>query len=410
MNLASRKNYVLLSAFDFLYLFSWSATMSFFVIWTTQHLGISATKIGIIYSINALIALMMQPVFGYISDKLGLKKRLLWILVLLLLPVGPFFIYVYAPLLVNAFWIGALLGGLYLGVIFNSGCGVVDSYLDKVSRRYAFEYGRVRMWGSLGWAAATWLTGKYIDTNPDITFWMGSIAILLAGICFLFTKIDLTQEEVNETESLKVSNALQLLQNKQFWMLMIFMLFVNQIYDTYDQQFAQYFSMQFSTRAEGNHWFGILGSIQVVFETIFLAIVPWFVNRVGAKRALIIAGGIMTARILGSAIELGPVWIASMKMAHAIEKPLIVVSLFKFIAANFDNKLSSTVYLLMLFSASLATTIYSPLAGYLYDSVGFINTYIIFGSVAGTFTVFSSIMLKDNSICKPKNYTESTTA
>nr|WP_276085652.1 MFS transporter [Klebsiella quasipneumoniae] len=67
-----------------------------------------------------------------------------------------------------------------------------------------------------------------------------------------------------------------------------------------------------------------------------------------------------------------------MLRTHAIEKPLIVVSLFKFIAANFDNKLSSTVYLLMLFSASLATTIYSPLAGYLYDSVGFINAYIIF--------------------------------
>ncbi|MDE4778738.1 oligosaccharide MFS transporter [Klebsiella quasipneumoniae subsp. similipneumoniae] len=410
MNLTSRKNYVLLSAFDFLYLFSWSATMSFFVIWTTQHLGISATNIGIIYSINAMIALLMQPIFGYISDKLGLKKRLVWFLILLLLPVGPFFIYVYAPLLVNAFWVGAVLGGVYLGIIFNTGCGVIDSYLDKVSRRYEFEYGRVRMWGSLGWAFATWLTGKYIDSNPDIPFWMGSIAILLAGFCFLFTRIDLTKDEVNATESLKVVNALELLKNKQFWMLMIFMLFVNQIYDTYDQQFAQYFSMQFTTRAEGNHWFGVLGSIQVCFETVFLAIVPFFVNRIGAKKALILAGTIMTARILGSAIELGPIWIASMKMAHAIEKPLIVVSLFKFIAANFDNKLSSTVYLLMLFSASLATTIYSPLAGYLYDSVGFVNAYIIFGSIAGTFTFFSSIMLEDKDKKRVKPYSESTPA
>ncbi|EMT0927563.1 MFS transporter, partial [Klebsiella pneumoniae] len=238
----------------------------------------------------------------------------------------------------------------------------------------------------------------------------GSIAILLAGFCFLFTRIDLTKDEVNATESLKVVNALELLKNKQFWMLMIFMLFVNQIYDTYDQQFAQYFSMQFTTRAEGNHWFGVLGSIQVCFETVFLAIVPFFVNRIGAKKALILAGTIMTARILGSAIELGPIWIASMKMAHAIEKPLIVVSLFKFIAANFDNKLSSTVYLLMLFSASLATTIYSPLAGYLYDSVGFVNAYIIFGSIAGTFTIFSSIMLEDKDKKRVKPYSESTPA
>lgn len=134
-----KRNYLLLSLFDFLYLFAWSSTMAFFVIWTTQHLGISATKTGLLYSVNAFIALLMQPFFGFISDKFGLKKRLIWLLVALLLPVGPFFIYVYAPLLVHNFWFGALLGGIYLGIIFNSGCGVIDSYIDKISRRYQFE-------------------------------------------------------------------------------------------------------------------------------------------------------------------------------------------------------------------------------------------------------------------------------
>lgn len=110
-----KRNYLLLSLFDFLYLFARSSTMAFFVIWTTQHLGISATKTGLLYSVNAFIALLMQPFFGFISDKFGLKKRLIWLLVALLLPVGPFFIYVYAPLLVHSFWIGALLRGSIWG-------------------------------------------------------------------------------------------------------------------------------------------------------------------------------------------------------------------------------------------------------------------------------------------------------
>ncbi len=112
---SGKRNYLLLSLFDFLYLFAWSSTMAFFVIWTTQHLGISATKTGLLYSVNAFIALLMQPFFGFISDKFGLKKRLIWLLVALLLPVGPFFIYVYAPLLVHNFWFGALLGGSIWG-------------------------------------------------------------------------------------------------------------------------------------------------------------------------------------------------------------------------------------------------------------------------------------------------------
>ncbi|STW02708.1 sucrose permease [Klebsiella pneumoniae subsp. rhinoscleromatis] len=52
----------------------------------------------------------MQPFFGFISDKFGLKKRLIWLLVALFLPVGPFFIYVYAPLLVHNFWFWRLAG------------------------------------------------------------------------------------------------------------------------------------------------------------------------------------------------------------------------------------------------------------------------------------------------------------
>ncbi|MCS6056406.1 MFS transporter [Klebsiella variicola subsp. variicola] len=84
-----KRNYLLLSLFDFLYLFAWSSTMAFFVIWTTQHLGISATKTGLLYSVNAFIALLMQPFFGFISDKFGLKKRLIWLLVALLPAGGP---------------------------------------------------------------------------------------------------------------------------------------------------------------------------------------------------------------------------------------------------------------------------------------------------------------------------------
>lgn len=119
--------------------------------------------------------------------------------------MGPFFIYVYAPLLVHNFWFGALLGGIYLGIIFNSGCGVIDSYIDKISRRYQFEYGRVRMWGSLGWAAAAWIVGKYIDSNPNLAFWLASLAIVIAAICFMLTKIELTDADVARSESLKVS-------------------------------------------------------------------------------------------------------------------------------------------------------------------------------------------------------------
>jgi hypothetical protein len=51
------------------------------------------------------------------------------------------------------------------------------------------------MWGSLGWAAAAWIVGKYIDSNPNLAFWLASLAIVIAAICFMLTKIELTEAE-----------------------------------------------------------------------------------------------------------------------------------------------------------------------------------------------------------------------
>ncbi|WP_420873694.1 MFS transporter [Paenibacillus terrae] len=132
INLAKR-NYWSLSIFNFAYLFTWSAAMSFFVIWLGQSLGISETYTGFLYAANSIVALVMQPLFGYLSDKLGLRKHLLYILFTILLLVGPFFIYVYGPLLQTQFVIGAIVGALFIGLVFNAGNGVVDSYIDKVS-------------------------------------------------------------------------------------------------------------------------------------------------------------------------------------------------------------------------------------------------------------------------------------
>ncbi len=51
--MTSGKNYLLLSLFIPLPV-HWSSTMAFFVIWTTQHLGISATKTGAQHSVQRL--------------------------------------------------------------------------------------------------------------------------------------------------------------------------------------------------------------------------------------------------------------------------------------------------------------------------------------------------------------------
>ena len=391
------RNYFALSAVSFLHLFAWSAAMSFFAIWLGQHLGIGATKTGLLYSANALAALCMQPVLGFISDKIGLKKTLLFTILIILLLIGPFFIYIYGPLLVSNFYLGAILGGIYLGFIFNAGYGVIDSYINKVSIKYGFEYGRARMWGSFGWAAATYTTGIAMNINPNLAFVSASLAALIAIICLSMAKVEISDVEMKKANSVSLKDIKHLLQNKDFLFLLFFRIGGGCVYDVYDQQFGVYFVSQFESQAEGNRWFGDLGAIQTFFEAIFLFVTPVIAKKLGAKRTLILAGTIMSIRIIGSSLEWGPLWIAAVKCIHSFEKPLFLVGQFKYISKNFDLRLSASIYLGCLCTSSICASIFSPLFGSMYESIGFSQSYLYIGIVAGICTLISQkLLISDN--------------
>lgn len=158
----------------------------------------------------------MQPLYGFIQDKLGLKKTLLRVIGFLLLISGPYFIFVCTPLLQVHIIPGAISIGLYVGATFFAGIGALECYTERVSRIVGFEYGRARMWGSLGWAGATLLAGLLFNINPQLNFWMGSVSALIFIILLWWMK-DVQTNALNEleygkTSALSLSDALSLLK------------------------------------------------------------------------------------------------------------------------------------------------------------------------------------------------------
>ena len=144
-------NFWIFGLFFFLYFFIMATCFPFLPIWLSDIIGLNKTHTGIVFSCISLSAIAFQPVLGVISDKLGLKKHLLWIIAVLLFLFAPFFLYVFAPLLKANIWLGALSGGLYIGFVFSAGSGAIEAYIERVSRNSFFEYGKARMFGCLGW-------------------------------------------------------------------------------------------------------------------------------------------------------------------------------------------------------------------------------------------------------------------
>ncbi|WP_437886825.1 oligosaccharide MFS transporter [Phytobacter sp. V91] len=392
----SNKNYYMSCLFFLFFFIGWGCCYPYLSLWLTETIGISYGDVGLVYSFTAIIAVCVQPLFGFISDKLIYRKNLMWMLAIIITLFAPWWIYVFAPLLKINVILGALAGGIYIGLAYGAGCGICEAYIDKVSRASGFEFGRARMFGGIGAAIGTFVAGKLYGIDQNLMFWTASAA----GVCLLFvvwkTRVKTQSQGVslNKAKPVTFADAATLLKLKKFWFFAAYMVGVGAVYETYDQQFAIYYSHFFESKARGAEVFGYLTTGQIFLDAIVMFFAPWFVNKIGPKNALLYCGLIMSLRIIGSAWAVGPVSISLIKLLHGFESSVLLVAALKYITANFNPLLSATVYLIgFQFSKSFSSIFLSTGIGHMYQNMGFTSSYIVLGSIALCFTLLSFITL-----------------
>lgn len=375
----------------------YSFVYSMYAIWLSQAVKLSGTQVGIIFSMNAASAMFIQPMLGYIQDKIKEKQYLLWLNIFVLMTVGAVFVYILKPALLYNFYLGAVIGALYMSFVFLAIAGAVETYIERILRLNNMEFGSVRTWGSLGWAVSAFFSGQLINIDPELNFWLSSVLAIVPMSILWFVKIEVpsnVQAHFNQSKKVTLADVANLFKLKDFYYLMLYVFGVSSIYITYDQQFPVYFSSMFPTVEEGNSMYGYLNSAQVFLEAIFFFLAPWIVNRTGAKNGLILAGSIMVLRIYGSSIVESLYLLSAIKILHAIELPILMVSMFKYLNYNFDDRLSSTLYLVgFSLITQIGTIVLSPIAGAMYDGIGFQQSYVIMASVSVVFLLLSMKLL-----------------
>jgi len=371
-----------------------------FPLWLNQTLALTGKETGVVFATNALAALIIMPVYGILQDRLGTGKQLLFMLGLLMAGVGPFFILIYQPLLTSFFIVGAIVGALYSALTFGAAVGTLEAYIERLGRQHEVEFGKARLWGSLGWACATFVAGVIFNINPKLNFVLAS-ATGVGFILCLFWLPASTKTPRTKKKKVGVSDVLSLFSQSRFWRLSLYVMGVSCLYQIYDQQFPIYFSSLFPTPEEGNRFYGYLNSLQVFIEAGMMFIAPFIVNKIGPKNGLLLSGAIMALRMLASGVVADPVSISLVKLLHALELPILLVAIFKYIAVNFDTRLSATIYLIGFHVfTQVVTTLLSSVIGELYDDLGFADTYLLLGTVVTVNLIFSFWILENN---KPKN-------
>ena len=407
-----RSAQIKMSSFIFLYFFTWSSSFGLYALWLSQKVGLDSITIGSVFAINGVFAVIMKPIYGYIMDKIGMSKWLLYFVCAVSALMAPFFVVVYQPLLLSHTTIGIIVGALYLSLGWYAGVAASESYADRFSRLYGLEFGRIRMWGSLGWALAASVSGVLFNFTPLANFLVSSATSVLMLLVLIGLKINdeqLRSNNVISANKIVFSDVILLLKNRKFWMFSLYVAGVAWMMFVAEQQFPRYFVSFFATKEQGNAWYGYLSTVQSGTEFVMMMMfIPMLVNHYGAKKGLLLCGCVVGARLIASGLTTDPVMISIIKPLYGMEIALLLISVFKYIAEHFHKKVNATMYLLgyqaMIYVGSVVV---APPAGYLYARIGFEQTYLMMGCCALFFTLISSFTL---SRCRSARHPEGDTA
>lgn len=193
LSMFKNTSYLQSSVTILLFFTSWGVWWSFFQLWLTSTkngLGLSGSAVGTIYSANSVVTLILMFVYGALQDKLQLKRTLLVGCAILETLIGPFFTWIYAPLLKHSFVIGIIIGAIFLSAGFLAASPVFEAFIEKISRKFDFEYGQARGMGIIWLCTLSAISRLFVCNQSQTQFlvWVPIWIIFIIKFTVLETK------------------------------------------------------------------------------------------------------------------------------------------------------------------------------------------------------------------------------
>ena len=120
-----------------------------------QQIGISMYQIGMLAALLTSLTLIASPLWSGIADRFQLHHYLLPLLIVLTVPAVALMAFMNT---FAALTIPVLLFAITLAPIVP----LADYSILSLLGDKAHEYGRLRLWGAVGWGISAWLTGNMI--------------------------------------------------------------------------------------------------------------------------------------------------------------------------------------------------------------------------------------------------------
>ena len=354
-----------------------------------QWRGFTADQIAILIATPLFGRIVIAPSVSFVADLLGDRRFVL-------------VVSAWASLIAyGSLWVSSGFWQMFFAMVLVAIASTTLMPLTETIaitgiRRARLDYGRVRLWGSLSFIAASLGVGVVIQqagAGLVVPLLMGATVLMILGTYFIprdLAVANRTKQTGEETPArrLRFSDAVALIRAPMF---LLFLVATSLVHGSHALLYA-FGSLHWKAQGFTGGTIGVLWSIGVIAEVLLFAVSGRIMGRIGSARLLVLAGFMTVLRWSLMAFDM-PFWAtAILQVLHAMSFGAAHLAAIHFLTHAVPEDRSATAQ--GLFSAVVAGLVMGTatlLCGPLYESLGG-EGYAVMAGIAAIGTLAAMLL------------------
>ncbi len=346
-----------------------------------KRIGLSFTQIGVLLAIGPIFAIFIQPLWAMLSDRTGKRKLLL--ILLALCTAGAYLLYY----LGESFAV-CLLAVLVVSLFSLALLPLCDALVIDRANAYGFPFARIRIGGTLGYAAMVFGAGMFLEKFDGAQFAVASVTYLFfAGAVMLLPQGGAREEAAPaRREAAPARKKAVPARESIFDTSEILFVLVLALIESLGLGFCGSFMGSYAVELGfGSSLIGVLSCISALSEVPILLFAGKLVDRFGEIPLLIFSGVMMSLRLFLTGMGLVPAMISA-QLLQSVTYMTTYICCTQYISKHVRaGKMSQGQSALAIVQSGLAAVASNLFGGMLVDAVG--TRQAFFAVAAGVLVV-----------------------
>jgi len=349
--------------------------------------GFSDAQLGALAAVTPIMNALAPPLWGAIADGLGDRRRMLAILLVAAALSFPWL------MLSSNFWTTLALLAVFSAFAF-APASIADAIALENVAQAGGDYGRLRLWGSIGFAAPLLLFGLVLKRGAGESAASLHLIFIAYAVSRLISAgwVGLLPPSRGHGERRLDLRRARVFVNRRFLALAICALAATGAMSAYYLYFSIYLdAVGIADNLKGYYW-----ALAVAAETGMMLVIGRLIRRIGLKWTFVlgILGGVL--RLFALSFPMPPLGIAAAQLLHALTLTAFIVSGITFVSRMTPPELRATGQTLWgSVTQGLGSAGGSWLAGQAVEAWGLLPMYRTFSLVAAAALLAAIILVRE---------------